>query len=506
MSIIVLRREGALELPFRPGQTILALLLQQRGAGVEAPCGGKGTCKKCTVYQVLPEGEREILACQTWAEDGMVLRLPEQLELVVELGAQNQDTVPTEPGKRGLGIACDIGTTTLVCKLVELETGRCLSTVGTANPQRAYGADVISRIEASRQGQGKAMTGALRRALAQMIRRLAERAEVSLGEIQSMSVAANTTMCHLLVGLKPDSMGVAPYLPEHTFGCDYDAKALELPFDGAVYVAPAVSGFVGGDITAGILAAGLEEGGENTLLIDVGTNGELVLGRGDRFVSCATAAGPAFEGAGIRFGMTASPGAISEVRWQWGQVKCGVIGGGQAKGICGSGLIDAIAVLLEAGAVDHTGRMLHPDEDEIPEELEPYLYLVDGEPAFCLMDEIAITQRDVRKLQLCKGAIAAGIQILREKQGEPVERLLLAGGFGSYIRPESAAKIGLIPRELLAVTESVGNTAVVGAQMALCSEDARGRLEEIREHTTYVELSGNPDFQEKYIAMMYFPR
>lgn len=504
MGIKVLNQGEVLELSFRPGQTVGELLVQQ-GLTLDAPCGGKGICGKCSIYQVLPEGEKEILACKTGAEDGMVLRLKEQQELLVELG-ETYGAVLSDGNQQGYGIACDIGTTTLVCKLVELKSGKSAGTIGAENPQRAYGGDVISRIEASRRGWGQAMTEALQRKLSQMIENLAETVGVPLREIKSMSVAANTTMCHFLAGFSPDSMGVAPYLPEHTFGCDYDARTLDLPFDGSVYVAPAVSGFVGGDITAGILAAGLTESSENTLLIDVGTNGELVLGRGDRLLSCATAAGPAFEGAGIRFGMTAAPGAISEVRWQWGQVKCQVIGGGAARGICGSGLIDAIAVLLESGAIDHTGRMLHPDEDEIPEELEPYLYLVDGEPAFCLMDEIAITQSDVRKLQLCKGAIAAGIQILREEQGDPVERLLLAGGFGSYIRPESAARIGLIPKELLNVTESVGNTAVVGAQMALCSGDARRRLEEIRAHTAYVELSGNPDFQEKYIEMMSFPK
>lgn len=323
-----------------------------------------------------------------------------------------------------------------------------------------------------------------------------------------MAVAANTTMCHLLAGLPPDGIGAAPFTPASLFGDCHDARALGLPFDGEVYICPAVSGYVGGDITADLLAAGLDRAEAPVLLIDVGTNGEMALGCGGCFVCCSTAAGPAFEGAQIRFGMTAAPGAVSEVRWADGGVRCRVIGGGEAVGLCGSGLIDAVAVMLDLGAIDETGRMLDPEEDEIPEGAAPYLFLLDDEPAFRLAGDVAVTQQDVRKLQLGKGAIAAGIHVLLDSYGAPfgqVDELLLAGGFGSFIRPESAARIGLIPAELLGVTRAIGNAAAQGALEALVSAESRERLARLQKNMDYKELSGLPQFNETYMDAMMFP-
>lgn len=435
----------------------------------------------------------------------MVLRLPDDGHIHVEQGGEA--CFPGDGQQDGYGIACDIGTTTVVCKLVELKSGEVKGTVGAGNTQRSYGADLISRIKASMDGKLNKMSACIRSQLSSLIRSLCLTAGISLDEVHIMSVAGNTVMCHLFAGIKPDSMGIAPYIPESTFGNWLDAKSLNLPFDAEVYIVPAVSGYVGGDITADILAANLDQRDELTLLIDVGTNGEMALGCGDHFLCCATAAGPTFEGAEIRFGMTAGPGAISRVEWRWGQVTCDVIGGTEPMGICGTGLIDAVAVLLESGAVDETGRMLNPDEDLVPEELEPYLYLLDGEPAFCLAGDVSITQSDVRKLQLGKGAIAAGVEILRELYGEAeIMHLILAGGFGSYIRPESAARIGLIPRELLPVTKSVGNTAILGAQMALNSQAARARLDKIQQSLHYQELSGMDRFSQVYLEKMMFPK
>ncbi len=510
MPITVSTPSGPRDLPIQPGQTLLDVL-RQGGLPVHAPCGGRGTCGKCTVHLSAPDGERTVLACRTAAEDGMVLRLDEEGPLSVELaGADWSLPCPPDGGQAGWGIACDIGTTTVVCHLVELSTGRTTATLGEGNAQRPYGGDVIARIKASMEGQRPALTTAIRSQLARMVETLCQNAGVPLAEVHTMAVAANTTMCHLLAGLAPDSLGAAPFTPLSRFGENYDARALELPFDGTVYIAPAVSGYVGGDITADLLWAQMDRAERPTLLIDVGTNGEMALGNADRLLCCSTAAGPAFEGAQISCGMTAAPGAISSVEWRSGGLACSVVGGGPAKGICGSGLIDAVAVMLELGAVDETGRMLDVDEDqgEIPEEALPYLFSKDDEPAFRLTEEVYVTQADVRKLQLGKGAIAAGVQVLLDTYGIPCEQvggLLLAGGFGSYIRPESAARIGLIPRALLPVTQAIGNAAAEGARAALVSHEARERLAWLQDHMEYLELSGLADFNAAYMDAMLFP-
>lgn len=509
MNITVLLESGPLVLPARQGQTLLDALRQHGGLPVHAPCGGQGTCQKCTVYLSGPGGEAPVLACRTPAQDGLVLRLPPAAPLAVELHGGPSTALQPAPGLEGYGVACDIGTTTVVCHLVELSTGRVAATAGEGNAQRPYGGDVIARIKASMEGRRPALTAAITGQLCRMIGELCRAAGVPMERVGRMAAAANTTMCHLLAGLPPDGMGAAPFSPVSLFGDCHDARALGLPFDGEVYLCPAVSGYVGGDITADLLAAGLDRADVPALLIDVGTNGEMALGCGNKFVCCSTAAGPAFEGAQIRFGMTAAAGAVSAVRLEGGAVVCDVIGGGEAVGLCGSGLIDAVAVMLELGAVDETGRMLDVEEDDdIPEEAAPYLFLLDDEPAFRLAGEVAVTQQDVRRLQLGKGAIAAGIRVLLDSYGAhfgQVGELLLAGGFGSYIRPESAARIGLIPAELLGVTRAVGNAAAQGALEALVSSDARSRLARIQKAMDYRELSGLPQFNDAYMDAMMFP-
>lgn len=483
------------------GQTLLEVL---RGYPLTAPCGGKGTCKKCTVYV---SGE-PVLACRTMAEEGMKVSLTPEMALTVALG---QDFVMTSDGSGiGLGVAVDIGTTTVACHLMDIKTGKTLAVLGEANGQRTFGADVISRIQASVEGRCQEMTDTIRRQLRGMMEALCAEAGRKTDEITAMVVAANTTMCHLLAGLRPDSMGMAPFTPLSLFGDCHSAKAWDLGFEGEVYVIPAVSAYVGGDITADLLAAEMDRGGKPVLLIDVGTNGEMVLSQGDKLLCCSTAAGPAFEGAQISCGMAASEGAVSRVFLRNGIPTIEVIGGAKPRGICGSGLLDAIAVMLEMGLLDETGRMLDPeeDEDEIPEGTAPYLCLVDEEPAFRLAEDVYVTQGDVRKVQLGKGAIAAGIQVLLGKAGidaEQVSALYLAGGFGSFIRPESAARIGLIPEELLPATKALGNTAAMGAKIALLSRRGKERLRTIRDKMTYLELSGMVEFNNAYMEQMMFP-
>ena len=499
MKIFVESENGKQTREFREGQTLLEVL---RGYPVTAPCGGKGTCKKCTVYV---SGE-PVLACRTVPEDGMEVSLTPEAALTVELG-QDKEVVSDGTG-RGLGMAVDIGTTTVACHLMELETGKTLALLGQPNSQRTFGADVISRISASMEGHLSEMTEAIRNQLREVTVELCRQAGRDVSEITKMTVAANTTMCHLLSGLKPDSMGMAPFTPLSLFGDSHSAGEWGLGFDGEVYIIPCVSAYVGGDITADLLSADMDRAEKPILLIDVGTNGEMALGCGDSFLCCSTAAGPAFEGAQISCGMTAASGAVSEVELRNGVPMIKVIGGGEPEGICGSGLIDALAVMLEMGVMDETGLMLDPEEDDIPENLTPYLFLVNEEPAFRLGEGVYVTQKDVRKVQLGKGAIAAGIEVLLQKAGmdaEDVSRLYLAGGFGSFIRPESAARIGLIPRELLPVTKALGNTAAMGAKMALVSREAKNRLEKLRNNMTYLELSGMVEFNNAYMEHMMFP-
>lgn len=508
MNITVLSESGPLVLSARQGQSLLDVLREREGLPVHAPCGGQGICEKCTVYLSSPKGEVAVLACRNPAKDGMMLRLPPVAPLTVELYGNTASTVTPDPGLTGYGIACDIGTTTVVCHLVELSTGKVLATVGEGNAQRAYGADVIARIKASMDGLRPALTAAITGQLSRMILELCRSANVPMEQVNRMAVAGNTTMCHLLVDLPPDSIGVAPFTPTTLFGDCRNAKTLGLPFDGEVYICPAESGYVGGDITADMLSAGLDRRSVPALLIDVGTNGEMALGCRDKFVCCSTAAGPALEGAQIRFGMTAAPGAVSEVRCEDGKVVCSVIGGGKAVGLCGSGLIDAVAVMLELGVIDETGRMLDMEDDDVPDKAAPYLFQMDGEPAFRLTGQVSVTQSDVRMLQLAKGAIAAGIRVLLDSYGADFGQigvLLLAGGFGSYIRPESAARIGLIPAELLGVTRAIGNAAAQGALEALVSEEARARLSNLQKAMDYRELSGLPQFNDAYMEAMMFP-
>ena len=510
MQITFLTQNGEISCTCSKDNTLLEAARGAGGVTPDAPCGGRGICGKCRVYEVTPEGELALTACQTKPHAGARYRIPQWQDLQVLPGGTGMPVKP-DPGLCGYGIACDLGTTTVVCRLVNLGTGENTAYLGAGNAQRPYGADVISRIQAASEGNLAALQDAVCGQLSEMICALCEKAGIKSREISCMSVAGNPTMCHLLLGLNPESLGKAPFAPVSRFGDTMDARLLKLPFDGRVYVAPAVSGYVGGDITADILAADLDRAEKPVLLIDVGTNGEMALGCADHFVCCSAAAGPAFEGAQISCGMTASSGAISSVKWENGKLITDTVDHAPPAGVCGSGLIDAVSVMLETGAVDETGRMMDPEEDadDIDAAILPYLFLDEEEhPAFRLSENVFVTQADVRKLQLGKGAMAAGVRVLLQQYGitaSGIGQLLLAGGFGNYIRPESAARIGLFPKELLPVTRAVGNAACEGAQAALLSAAARERLRRIQRSMDYYELSGSAAFSEAYMEEMLFP-
>ncbi|MGM9607307.1 MAG: ASKHA domain-containing protein [Oscillospiraceae bacterium] len=488
----------------REGETILAALRRSGIAAPEAPCGGNGTCKKCTVTV---DG-REVLACRTPAAEDCTVVLPEQNAGAVIASTGRGTDFPLTPGE-GLGAAVDIGTTTVVVHLYDLPSGALLGTRSGVNRQRAFGADVISRIQyAMSQPDGlEQLTRAIRGQLNGYLEELCACAGRSLDELSTVTVAANTVMEHIYAGLSPASIATAPFTPLSLFGEWQDGGGFGLPKHTRVCLAPAVAGYVGGDITAGILASGAYRAERPVLFLDVGTNGEMALGSAQTgFLCCATAAGPAFEGAAISQGMSACDGAISRVERTDGKVAVTVLGGGAARGVCGSGLVDALAVMLELGAVDETGRLLPPDE--APEEALPYLEEDgDGNVRFRLAGDVCITAADVRQLQLAKAAIAAGICTLLDEAGleeDDVACLYLAGGFGNYIRRESAAAIGLLPASMEKRIVGVGNSAGEGAAAALLSAEARDILDGLRGRCKYLELSGHRAFNDFYIDCMMF--
>ncbi len=512
-------------IPAHSDETLLSALQRAGYRAPEAPCGGNATCGKCLVEaegalsdpdeheQELLNGSDKRLACCAKVRGDCTVRLEEAgAGAVIALeGACVSYPLDPPAGRAGLGVAIDIGTTTVVAHLYDLSTGVRLGTESGMNSQRVFGADVISRVNhANTAGHGlDQLTAAIREQLAGYAQALCRRAGRETGEIRAYTVAGNTIMEHLLAGLSPASIAVAPFTPLSLFGDTRPAADLSLPGapEAAVYLTPSVAGYVGGDITAGILASGAGSAEQPVLLLDIGTNGEMALGARSGFTTCATAAGPAFEGAEITWGMSGVTGAISKVWLEEGVPCFSVIGGGAPQGICGSGLVDALAVLLELGAVDETGRLL--DADEAPEGVLPYLDEDGDGPLFRLdaASGVAVTAGDVRKLQLAKAAIAAGIRTLLEDRGiseREVSVLYLAGGFGSYIDRESAGAIGLLPPSLLPRTVSVGNSAGAGAAAVLLSRAARAELSAIQKKCGYLELSSHAAFTNHYIDCMSF--
>lgn len=486
------------------------LLSHIRAAGfsLAADCGGVGRCGKCTAEitgrvkdsrgQLLELESTPVLSCRFYPAGPCTVTLPETEGLRVVTGGLAR--IP--PGREGLGAAVDIGTTTVALMLYDLASGELLASQGQRSAQRPYGADVISRIRHCAEPGGLArLQGLMARQIQQSLSELCRQAGRSLSELRRVSIAGNTVMEHIFAHLDPQSIGVAPFRPLSLFGQSFLAEDLlpALPPETPVYLCPAVAGYVGGDITAGLLAAGADKAEELTLFLDVGTNGEMALGDKSGWLCCAAAAGPAFEGAEISCGMGGEPGAIDKVWFDGKDIRFHVIGNGPARGICGSGLIDAIAALLEAELILPSGRM----EDE---DASPRLRKIEGETRFYFTEDVYLSAGDVRAVQLAKAALRAGIETLLELKGlktQDIGRCLLAGGFGAYMSIPSACAIGLLPACLEAKTKHMGNAAGMGAALALDGK-ARARLEKLSEKCQYHELSGSEIFNDYYLESMAF--
>lgn len=520
--------------------TILEYCRSHGVTGIEAPCGGKGTCGKCKVTVTKPY-YKEVLACQTKICDGMEIIVgggtitgvgtdmneakvsaSDDMVVLVDRKADVQENPVSVYGNHssnaGTLAACDIGTTTVVCYLIDKETGQIISTRSGANPQRSFGADVLSRIDAAaRADDNDKANGGLQLMQSQIVSLLngfisEMLTECGRTEVCLFSVAGNTVMCHLLMGISPEKLGRAPFMPDEYFGREFNPLDIGLENCQTMIIFPAVSGFVGGDITAGMMET--VNCNELTLYLDIGTNGEMALGKGDRYVCCATAAGPAFEGAQIEMGMPASRGAVDKVWLEGRRIKYSVIGNDRPVGLCGSGLIDALAILLKAGIIDENGTIL--SGQELPILFRSYVFELEAEDAAQSSESslavhiapgVYITQEDIRKLQLAKGAIAAGIDILFKEYGcKPcdLDILTFAGGFGNYIDKASAAAIGLFPPELLDRAKEVGNAAGNGAVSAALSQEAWESSLDISGKMRYIELASYPHFDEIYVEHMNF--
>jgi uncharacterized 2Fe-2S/4Fe-4S cluster protein (DUF4445 family) len=425
--------------------------------------------------------------------------------------------------KRCLGVAIDVGTTTMVASLLNLCDGRELAVVSRMNPQVSFGDDVLSRIEHSTSCPH--CLEELRQAVVQeiggMIRALCDEAGFDARFIYEAAFAGNTTMQHLLCGVDPSPMGTVPFAPAYARGLLLSARDLGIPINphGTCYVFPVIGGFVGGDTVAGMLATRIDELEGPVLMVDIGTNGEIVLAHDGELLAASTAAGPAFEGARISCGMRGARGAIEKVVLD-GDVHLGVIGNVPPMGICGSGLIDLAAEMLRVGIVSPEGRLLPADElpTGLPSALARRIHTADdGSTVFVLMDSeggtthksLSLTQRDIRELQLGSGAIRAGISMLLRKAGltaTDLKTVLIAGGFGSFIRRDNAQRIGLLPPEVdHERIHYVGNVSLAGARWALLSLEARQHGEELARRIRHVELSVDGDFQAEFAEAMIFP-
>ncbi len=443
---------------------LLSDALSDAGIHQLKPCGGNGICGKC---KVIANGH-EVLSCKTYIDSDTIVDYTAKSDNIQGLTDGVAKSFNKKPlVQNGYGLAVDIGTTTIAGYLYSFPEGDLVYTKGVLNTQAEFGADVISRIEYSDKGGLKQ----LQQKVTEQIKLLAQDKK-----IEKYVITGNTTMLHLFTGLDPSGIARSPFTPKSLFG----------DWHGNAFLPPCISSYIGADITTAILASDMMES-KVSFMVDIGTNGEMVLCKNGKLYCCSTAAGPAFEGAGISRGMLAASGAINTVYIENGKLKYTTIDDKPAAGICGTGLIDAVACMLELEAIDETGFM---------------------ESDFEIADSgIFITAEDIRKVQLAKSAIRSGIDTLLHESGtnlEEIEVFYIAGGFGSFINKTSAAKIGLIPREVVDNVKSIGNAAGNGAAMILQSEECLEESKHIAGCAEVVELSQSPFFMDKYVENMMF--
>jgi len=477
------------------GQNLLQVI-RDNGFELYAPCGGNGTCGKCRV-QV--KGEDFVTSCVYYPDHNIEVVLPDKrASQILSTQYEYSLKVPVYPGELAmkvsypLGVAIDIGTSTVVFYFVNLITGSLVQTKGIVNPQAKFGADVISRIQHCSNEKGlNELNKEIVRAINKVLKSFAETTGVATDQIVKITVAGNATMLHILLGIDPTSIALAPFTPTFTEAKKLSAKesGFDANIEAELYLLPSISGYVGADIVAGLASLSPPVSKKTYLYLDIGTNGEIALVTPDQILCCATAAGPAFEGANISCGMGAFSGAIATFSKEGSY---STISNEPALGICGSGLIDIVAYMVTNNFVSADGE-LEKDFEVGKNELTN--------------QSIGINQQDIREVQLAKAAILAGISILVKSANldfENLDALFLAGGFGNYINVESAVIIGLLPKKLKDKVIPIGNASGTGATLALKSIMFEENINSILEKAEYIELSSHEDFVLEYAMSMGF--
>lgn len=497
MSSIEVRASGKVHtVQVNDNETLLAAL-RKAGFSVPAACGGRGKCGKCRVKL---NGVAR-LACKVIPTDGDTVELPEAAGGAIL--TETVDIAAPKAAQSGIAAAVDLGTTTVAVRIYDLKNAAELRTLSAWNAQAAYGGDVISRIRYTMDEPDglHELSVLVRRQTEELILDALADCGRDKAELRSVLLAGNTVMQHIFAGLPVRSIATAPFKPETLF----EAPTGDTLLRAELSYAPCVAGYVGGDITAGLLASKLCSAGGSSLFLDIGTNGEMALVSGGRISCCAVASGPAFEGAGISCGMPALSGAVSHVRYDRGFLY-DVIGAVEPVGICGSGLIDLAATLLKLGCIDNGGRLLPPEL--APGSLRRYIRPDgQGNGVFHLTETVYLTAADVRSLQLAKAAVAGGVEVLLARHGikaGDLSRVCLAGGFGNYIDPKSAMTLGMLPEIPPERLHCLGNTSLAGASMAAVDPECRRELRSCAEKCEYIELSGLREFTEAFTDNMTF--
>lgn len=513
MSCRILFLPNQVEIDVPSGTSILDAA-KQAGIFLDAPCGGNGTCGKCEVSLTQDDETSPVLACKTQVQSDCTVTMPQKGQFKILRGGTERAVsfAPSIDVKRIPGscfAAFDLGTTSIVCYLLDGTTGEQIASAGMQNPQSAYGADVIARANyVLTSDTPNVLQTSVISALNQLIVRTTRSIGRTPDHVTLISIVGNTVMHHILLGLPLEQLVRAPYEPALHEKQVLSAADLSLCVNvsAVVLIAPVIGGFVGADTVACLTATAFEEVKTPTLLLDIGTNGELVLTDGIRRVCCSTAAGPAFEGANISCGMRAESSAVDHVWLQDGILQCSTIESIPARGICGSGLIELIALLVRLGVIDETGRFV-----ENAALANRFRRNSAGMLEFLICDgekQVTLTQKDVRELQLGKAAIHAGIQVLLDTLSldeTQITHVLLAGAFGSHLFPASLCDIGLLPEAFREKTESIGNAAGEGAKLYARSDSLFSESDSLARETDYIELTRSPVFSEYYIDAMAFP-